>query len=201
MRVRRGAVPVLLWCLATAASIGVASLALRPVLRTAVPDDAVPAAAGEQGGREAVTQTLPPDPAFSVTPRPTIIADPSSAFSPPPGAPPTHGAASPSATAKATTAAPARIVDGWTVTTGPDGVDVYLRSFRSDGGDAVIRIRAGVVSLVTATPRDGYSVSQSQTEPSRLVVQFVASAGGAAWLVDCMWWQNAPHGEVTRIGS
>jgi hypothetical protein len=202
MRVRRGAVPVLLWCLATAASIAVASLALRPVLRTAVPDDSVPAAVGEQGGREAVTQTLPPDTAFaSAGPKPTIIADPSSAFSPQSSAPPTHGAASPSPTAKATTAAPARIVDGWTVTAGSDGVDVYLRSFRTDGGDAVIRIRIGVVSVVTATPRNGYSVSQAQTEPSRLVVQFIASSGGAAWLVDCMWWQNAPHGEVTQIGS
>jgi hypothetical protein len=201
MRVRRGAVPVLLWCLATAASIGVASLALRPVLHTAVPDDSVPAAVREQGGREAVTQTLPPDAAFSAVPGPTVITDPSAAFTPPSSAPPTHGPAGPSASSRPTTAAPARMVDGWTVTTGTDGVDVYLRSFRTDGGDAVIRIRAAVVSVVTATPRDGYSVSQGQTEPTRLVVQFIATGGGSAWLVDCMWWQNAPHGEVTRIGG
>src|SRR5690349_13082380 len=118
MRVRRGAVPVLLWCLATAASIGVASLALRPVLHTAVPDDSVPAAVREQGGRQAVTQTLPPDAAFSAAPATT------SASSPPPSAPPTHGAASPSPSSRPTTAAPARTVDGWTVTTGSDGVDV-----------------------------------------------------------------------------
>ncbi|HTJ37078.1 MAG TPA: DNA mismatch repair protein MutL [Dactylosporangium sp.] len=200
MRVRRGAVPVLLWCLATAASIGVASLALRPVLRTAVPDDSVPAAVDEQGNREAVTQTLPPQ-LTGPPPAPTIVADPSSAFGPASSAAPTHGAATPSTAAKPTTGTPARMVDGWTVTSGADGVDVYLRSFRSDGGDAVIRIRAGVVSLVTATPRDGYSVSQAQTEPSRLAVQFVATGGGAAYLVDCMWWQDAPHGEVTRIGT
>ncbi|MFG2041083.1 hypothetical protein [Dactylosporangium sp. NPDC048998] len=202
MRVRRGAVPVLLWCLATAASIGVASLALRPVLRTAVPQDMMPAATDEErGNRAVVTQTLPAQATGSPRPEPTILSDPSSAFTPPTSAPPAHAGASAPGGQKPTTAAPARMVDGWTVTTGTDGVDVYLRSFRSDGGDAVIRIRAGVVSVVTATPRDGFSVSQSQTEPSRLVVQFVSSSGGAAYLVDCMWWQNAPHGQVTRIGS
>jgi hypothetical protein len=92
-------------------------------------------------------------------------------------------------------------VDGWTVTTDGEGVDTYLRSFRSEGGDAVIRIRDAVVSLVTATPRGGYSVSRSQTEPTRLVVQFISDGGNAAYLVDAMWWQNSPHGSVTRIGT
>ncbi|GAA2379685.1 hypothetical protein GCM10010170_086540 [Dactylosporangium salmoneum] len=197
--------PVLLWCLATTASIGVASLALRPVLRTAVPQDSVPVATDEQaGGREVVTQTLPPPSLDPPGPSPTIISDPGSAFSPPaspPPAPRTSGAAPTTAGARPTSAAPARYVDGWTVTTGSDGVDVYLKSFRTDGGDAVIRIRGGVVSVVTATPRDGYSVAQSQTEPTRLVVQFISSHGNAAWLVDCMWWQNTPHGDVTRIGT
>ncbi|MEV6925251.1 DNA mismatch repair protein MutL [Dactylosporangium sp. NPDC051485] len=212
MRVRRGAVPVLLWCLATTASIGVASLALRPVLRTAIPQDSVPVAADGQGGREAVPQTLPPPSVDSPAPAPTVIADPGSASSPPSSvaphphtsgaAPTTAGARPATATTTATTAAaPARSVDGWTVTTGSDGIDVYLRSFRTDGGDAVIRIRDGVVSVVTATPRDGYSVAQSQTAPTRLLVQFISASGNSAWLVDCMWWQNGPHGEVTRIGT
>jgi hypothetical protein len=188
----------MLWCLATTASIGVASLALRPVLRTAVPQDSVPVATDEQrGNREVVTQTLPPPSAAPSDPGTVIIEDPSSAFSLPPTT--ATRTSQPPPTQKTT--APARMVDGWTVTTGTDGVDVYLKSFRSDGGDAVMRIRAEVVSLVTATPRDGYSVSQAQNEPSRMVVQFVASNGGAAFLVDCMWWQAAPHGSVTRIGN
>jgi hypothetical protein len=202
MRLRRGAVPVLLWCLATTASIGVASLALRPVLRTAVPEESVPAAADETGDRKVVTQTIPPPPIDTGAPTSAAVtaskpAGGQPASSVPPAA--TTGAGSP--TPRPTTGSPARLVDGWTVTTGSDGVDLYIRSFRTDGGDAVIRIRAGVVSVVTATPRDGYSVSQGQTEPTRLVVQFIAGGGGSAWLVDCMWWQNAPHGEVTRIGS
>ncbi|MEV8517930.1 hypothetical protein [Dactylosporangium sp. NPDC051484] len=202
MRVRQGAVPVLLWCLATAASIAVASLALRPVLRTAVPQDTVPVQADEErGNREPATQTLPAHATGSPRPAPTVASGPRSTFTPPTSAPASHGSASTPAGQKPTTGAPARMVDGWTVTTGTDGVDVYLKSFRSDGGDAVIRIRAGVVSVVTATPRDGFSVSQSQSLPDRLVVQFVSSSGGAAYLVDCMWWQNAPHGQVTRIGS
>lgn len=197
MRVRRAAVPVLLWCLATTASIAVASLALRPVLRTAVPADSVPAAATEDAGdRPAATRTLAPLPG----PASTAPATPPRS-SPPSGPGTPRGSASPAAGQRSSTAAPARTVDGWTVTTGADGVDVYLRSFRTGGGDAVIRIRAGVVSVVTATPRDGYSVSQSQSDPSRLAVQFVPADGGVAYLVDCMWWQNGPHGEVTTIGG
>ncbi|MFI5910058.1 hypothetical protein [Dactylosporangium sp. NPDC051541] len=200
MRVEKGAVPVLLWCLATTASIGVATLALRPVLRTAVPQDTIPVAADDsRGDRPVTTQTLPP-PAVATSKPPTLApGDPKSTASAPPT---TAGAKTTSASppAQKTTAAP-RIVDGWTVTAGDDGVDVYLKSFRSDGGDAVMRIRAEVVSVVTATPRQGYSVSQAQTEPSRMVVQFVNGNGGAAYLVDCLWWQGGPHGEVTKIGN
>ncbi|MEV4512774.1 DNA mismatch repair protein MutL [Dactylosporangium sp. NPDC049525] len=193
MRVRRTAVPVLLWCLATAASIAVASLALRPVLHTAVPSDWLPVPAAEARG----PGDLIPQPGL---PPPSSPVGSSPAASPTPAAPRTSAAAT-SPTAKVTTGAPARVVDGWTVTTGSDGVDTYLRSFRSEGGDAVIRIRDGVVSVVTATPNDGYSVSRAQTEPTRLVVQFISAGGSAAYLVDAMWWQNAPHGTVTRIGT
>jgi hypothetical protein len=194
-------VPVLLWCLATAASVGVASLALRPVLRTASPADPVPAAATEErGNRQLITQTLPPpSPTDSPSPDPTYLSDPGSAFGLP-----TSEAATPRVSttpAKLPTTEAARLVNGWTVTTGGDGVDTYLRSFRSGGGDAVIRIRGGVVALVTATPRDGYSVSRSQSESNRLVVQFTAATGDIAYIVDCMWWQDAPHGEVTKIGN
>jgi hypothetical protein len=188
-------VPVLLWCLATTASIAVASLALRPVLHTAVPSDWLPVPAAEARG----PGDLIPQPGL---PPPTTAAS-AHASSPSPGvtsaAPRTSAAPTP--TAKPTTDPPARVVDGWTVTTGGDGVDTYLRSFRSEGGDAVIRIRDGIVSLVTATPRGGYSVSRAQTEPTRLVVQFVSDGGDAAYLVDAMWWQDAPHGTVTRIGT
>ncbi|WP_433075552.1 hypothetical protein ACQP1P_29420 [Dactylosporangium sp. CA-052675] len=200
MRVEKGAVPVLLWCLATTASIGVASLALRPVLRTAVPQDSIPVAAGDdRGDRKVATQTLPPPSAAPSTPDTVIIEDPSSAFTPPPTSPGATRTTQAPPTQKTT--APPRTVDGWTVTTGSDGVDVYLKSFRSEGGDAVVRIRAEVVSLVTATPREGYSVSQAQNEPARLVVQFVSDSGGAAYLVDCMWWQGGPHGSVTKVGN
>ncbi|MFC4997664.1 DNA mismatch repair protein MutL [Dactylosporangium cerinum] len=191
MRVRRAAVPVLLWCLATAASIAVASLALRPVLHTAVPSDSLPVPAAEaRGPGDLIPQPPAPSfasPATSATSRPATSAPPRTSAPPP--------------TTKATTAAPARIVDGWTVTTDGDGVDTYLRSFRSEGGDAVIRIRDAVVSLVTATPRSGYSASRAQTEPTRLVVQFISDSGNAAYLVDAMWWQESPHGTVTRIGT
>jgi hypothetical protein len=187
-------VPVLLWCLATAASIAVASLALRPVLHTAVPSDSLPVPAAEARGPGDLMPQPGLSPPSSASSPVTTSARPSTSSS----APRTSAAPPP---AKPTTGSPARVVDGWTVTTDGEGVDTYLRSFRSEGGDAVIRIRDAVVSLVTATPRGGYSVSRSQTEPTRLVVQFISDGGNAAYLVDAMWWQNTPHGSVTRIGT
>jgi hypothetical protein len=195
VRVRRAAVPVLLWCVATAASIAVASLALRPVLHTAVPSDSLPAPAAEAPGPGDLIAQPGPPPSSSAAGAPGRSPAPTGTRA----APRTSAAATP--TAKAITGSPARVVDGWTVTTGGDGVDTYLRAFRSEGGDAVIRIRDAVVSLVTATPRDGYSVSRAQSEPTRLVVQFVSGGGTAAYLVDAMWWLGAPHGTVTRIGA
>lgn len=190
---------MVLWCLATAASIVVASLALRPVLRTALPADSVHTAATEdRGNRQLITQTLPAPPSPTASPEDEpAVGDPKSAFDKPAGGrttAPTTAPAQPRTTA-------VRLVDGWTVTTGADGVDVYVRSFRTGGGDAVVRIRAGIVSLVTATPRGGYSVSRGQTQSNRVLVQFVADAGNVSYIVDCMWWQNAPHGEVSKIGS
>ncbi|GHJ48564.1 hypothetical protein Cs7R123_59060 [Catellatospora sp. TT07R-123] len=73
----------------------------------------------------------------------------------------------------------------------------YLRSFATAGGDAVIRIAAGAVHLVSATPRGTYRVAVSQTEPNRLVVQFYDT--GRQFLIDTMWWQEKPWAQVSDI--
>jgi hypothetical protein len=116
---------------------------------------------------------------------------------PPPAAPPSTVPASPSPSAPPTS--PGRVVDGWTVLTETDGSLTYLRTFASLGGDAAVKVRVGRATLVSATPRPGYTVIVLQPALSRVVVQFVA--GTRMSIVDAMWWNNAPWGEVTEVGG
>ncbi|GAA0902599.1 hypothetical protein GCM10009557_78620 [Virgisporangium ochraceum] len=91
------------------------------------------------------------------------------------------------------------MVDGWTVTTGDDGRPVYLRSFRVDGGQAVIRMTEGSVHLVTATPSAGYTVTTTQNEPGNLAVQFTEQ--NHYFVIHALWHNNAPFAQVSEVGS
>lgn len=192
VRLLRGWIPVLWWCAATLASIGVATVALQPVLRTATP------------GLAAAPLEHPAD--VARTPTPTLGPPPTTA--PPTLSPPASRGATPSPTRSrpvraTTTAAPsgtatAVIVDGWTVTTGEDGQPTYVRSFRLDGGQAVIRMTAGRVRLVTATPNPGYSVDTVQNEPGNLAVQFTEP--NHYFIIHAVW-HNGPFAEVSEAGS
>ncbi|WP_345540766.1 DNA mismatch repair protein MutL [Phytohabitans rumicis] len=171
----RGWVPVVGWCAATLASIGVATVALQPVLRTATPGVAAPPVE-RPAAAPSVTTGAPPVTPPSPTP-----------------------SRKPSATRAATTPAPAAAtVDGWTVTTGADGQTTYTRSFRVGGGQALIRMTPGRVQLVTATPNPGYSVDTVQNEPGNLAVQFTEP--NHYFIIHAVW-HNGPFAEVSEVGS
>jgi anaerobic glycerol-3-phosphate dehydrogenase len=91
------------------------------------------------------------------------------------------------------------VVDGWTVTTDSDGETVYVRSFRVDGGQAVIQMSEGKVDLVTATPSPGYTVQTVQNEPANLAVQFTEQ--NHYFIIHALWHNNAPFAEVSEVGS
>jgi hypothetical protein len=176
--------PVAGWLAATAASIVLASVALTPVLRTAAPEDTalnqLPAA-----------QTSFPAPLPEVTnppetPKPTKKIGPS----------PTTRAPKP----KSTTTPPTTTEDGWTVTTGDDGLRTYVRSFRVEGGQAVIKVTSdGVVALVTATPADGYAVQKVQDSPDNMAVYFNQTAH--SFIIHATWWDDKPFAEVSEVGQ
>ncbi|MEJ3746810.1 DNA mismatch repair protein MutL [Actinomycetes bacterium KLBMP 9797] len=175
------------WCAATLASIGVATVALQPVLRTATPDPAEPppALTAEAPLRPAPSPYPPPSPAPSPAPSASSGARESASSTPP--------------RTTATPAATATIVDGWTVTTGADGQPTYLRSFRTCGGRAVIRMTPGQVRLVSATPDPGFAVSSVQNEPDNLAVQFTEQ--NHYCIVHAMWHNNAPYAQVSEVGA
>ncbi|GAA2693950.1 DNA mismatch repair protein MutL [Actinoplanes palleronii] len=197
--------PVAGWFLATATSIVLSWVALLPVLNAARPDvgalpdiDQVPAAD--------IVAPLPA-PSTSSRPEPGRTAEPGQTSASPKGTkrpqhtkPATSPATEPTS-APATTTKPATTTeDGWTVTTGSDGVKTYVRSFSVEGGQAVIRMTSrGVVSLVTATPADGFAVEKTQTAPDDLAVYF--NETNHSFIIRAIWWNDAPFTEVNEIGS
>ena len=173
----RAVLPVLGWCAATLAAIALASVALLPVLRTGTPRPAdLPAGL-----------TVADPPAEAVTAPAPSSAGPPATSPTPPASPP------------ATRSAPPTVIDGWTVTTDADGRRVYVRSFRVDGGTAVIRMTEGRVFLLTATPNPGYRVETTQNEPGNLAVQFIEA--NHFFVIHAVWHNNGPFAEVSEVGG
>ena len=166
-------------------------MALLPVLRTGTPGAGEPVAEFA-AAPPAATVEPPAPPSVPPTSRP-----PSGAASdaPPSGAP--SGAAKSPTVPRSSQ--PVKVVDGWTVTTGSDGETVYVRSFRVDGGQAVIRMTGGRVHLVTATPANGYRVTTTQGEPGNLAVQFTEQ--DHYFVIHALWHNNAPFAQVSEVGS
>lgn len=181
--------PVAGWLAATAASIVLASVALTPVLRTAAPEDT--ALSSLQQLPAAQTSFPAPLPRVTNPPETTKPTPSKSKRTSPPTTPPRT---------KSTTTPPTTTEDGWTVTTGDDGVRTYVRSFRVEGGQAVIKMTSdAVVELVTATPADGYAVQKVQDSPDNMAVYF--NKTGKSFIIHATWWDDKPFTEVSQVGQ
>ena len=153
-----GWLPIAGWCVATATSIVLSSFALSPVLNAARADEnALPDLDQLPAADVAVTATTSatPPPAAPERPKPSVTSRPApSKTSRKPNTKPT----TPATTAPATTKPSTSTENGWTVTTGDDGVKTYVRSFSCEGGQVVIKMTSeGIVSLVTASASTGAS--------------------------------------------
>lgn len=190
--------PIAGWCVATATSIVLSSFALSPVLNAARADeDVLPELDQLPAADVTVTTTTSatPPPAAPQKPQPSVTsrATPSKTSRKPstkPSATPTTAPATKPSTSTE---------NGWTVTTGENGVKTYVRSFTCEGGQAVIKMTSkGIVSLVTATPADGYTVQKTGSE-TNLAVYFTSP--GRGFVIHAQWWNGAPLVEVSQIGS
>jgi hypothetical protein len=184
--------PVAGWLAATAASIVLASVALTPVLRTAAPEDTALSS----------LQQLPAAQTSFPAPLPEVTNPPDSATPTPRKSRSAKPSTTPSKTkpTNATTTPPTTTEDGWTVTTGDDGVRTYVRSFRVEGGQAVIKMTSdAVVELVTATPADGYAVQKVQDSPDNMAVYF--NKTGKSFIIHATWWDDKPFTEVSQVGQ
>jgi hypothetical protein len=181
--------PVAGWLAATAASIVLASVALTPVLRTAAPEDTALSS----------LQQLPAAQTSFPAPLPAITESPATKKPTPPPTPKRTKKTTPPTT-KSTTTPSTTTEDGWTVTTGDDGVRTYVRSFRVEGGQAVIKMTSdAVVELVTATPADGYAVQKVQDSPDNMAVYF--NKTGKSFIIHATWWDDKPFTEVSQVGQ
>lgn len=191
-------VPIAGWCVATATSIVLSSVALSPVLDAARADSgALPDVGRLPAAAEPETTTVLPSPDTTVPARTT---KPTPQRSRPTSAGPRPSSKSPSASEAP--AAPTKPVttteDGWTVTIS-DGVKTYVKSFTTGGGTAVIRMTGkGVVSLVTATPADGFRV-EKQGSDVNLAVYFHQT--GKSFIIHAQWFNDAPFVQVSEVGS
>ena len=191
------------WCAATLTSVALASVALLPVLRTATPDESALVSVDQLRDSGEVEPT--PQPSSITTSSPESEPDPTATSpsrtkSSKPSGTPSRSSATPSVTkttkpAESTTT----VEDGWTVTTDGDGTKTYVRSFRVEGGQAVIRMTEDVVKLVTATPSDGYSVATVQDSPNNLAVYF--NEVNHSFIIHAVWRVDRPFVEVSEIGG
>ncbi|MBB4747646.1 DNA mismatch repair protein MutL [Actinoplanes lobatus] len=190
-------VPIAGWCLATATSIVLGSVALSPVLTAARADNGALPDIDQLPAPAAVSETSDaPPPAETTAParttRPTTSAKPGRTR--PSSARPTGATTTPAATTKPATTTE----DGWTVTTS-DGVKTYVRSFTTEGGTAVVKMTSeGIVSLVTATPADGYRVEKTGSDVN-LAVYF--NETNHSFIIHAQWFNGAPFVEVSEVGE
>jgi hypothetical protein len=191
--------PIAGWCLATATSIALSSVALSPVLNAARADSGELPDIDQFPAPAAVSESSAAPPPQTADPTRTTKPAPSRSRSSAGPKPTSKSAsASESAPASSTTPPATSTENGWTVTTS-DGVKTYVKSFTTGGGVAVIRMTSlGTVSLVTATPADGYRV-EKQGSDVNLAVYFVRTDKG--FIVHAQWWNDAPFVEVSEVGS
>ncbi|MEU4691849.1 DNA mismatch repair protein MutL [Actinoplanes sp. NPDC023714] len=201
-------VPVAGWCLATAASIALSSFALSPVLNAAKPDVGALPDLGRVPAAEVAVTTTTEAPSPSVTSKPavekseTAAPEPSRTSRKPSSKPATADPTTP-ATTKPTTAPTSKPAttteDGWTVTTGEDGLKTYVKTFTTEGGRAVLKmVSDGTVFLVTATPADGYTVQKNGSD-TNLAVYF--NEPGHSFIIHAQWFNGSPFVEVSEVGE
>ncbi|MEU7903204.1 DNA mismatch repair protein MutL [Actinoplanes sp. NPDC049118] len=199
MRSHRSLVPVLGWCAATATSVALASVAMLPVLRAATSDESAVVSVDQLRDSGAIAPSPLPGSPPAASPEPGTSTTPSRTRTAKPGATPTRTSATPSARTTPPAQTTTTTEDGWTVTTDGAGDRTFVRSFRVDGGQAVIRVTEGEVRVVTATPSDGYSVATVQNSPDNLAVYF--NEVNHSFVIHVVWNVDRPFAEVTEIGQ
>ncbi|BBH65226.1 hypothetical protein ACTI_19110 [Actinoplanes sp. OR16] len=180
------------------------------MLNAATPDvGALPDLGRVPAAEVAVTTTTEtPSPAATRPPAPseeeseTATAEPSRTSRKPSSKPATTDPTTP-ATTKPTTAPTSKPAttteDGWTVTTGEDGLKTYVKTFTTEGGRAVLKmVSNGTVFLVTATPADGYTVQKNGSD-TNLAVYF--NETGHSFIIHAQWFNGSPLVEVSEVGE
>jgi hypothetical protein len=146
--VRRRLAYVLVWTLATTATMGASWLGIRSVLHAAAPSRTTPLSAVELR-QAAPTQTTPP---------------------PAPASPSRAPAAGPSPSASASPSA------SWTPVPHGDGGTAYRRTFRVRGGTVTCLVEPSGARVLDTQANRGFNTEQARPDPRSVMVSFISNA-------------------------
>ncbi len=178
--VRRRLAYLLIWTLATAATVGASWLGIRSVLQATAPQRTAPFSAAEL---RRMAPTTPPPLASTVAP--PIIAPTASLPAPASTSPAPTPAVSASPSPGATWAA---------VPTGSGG-PAYERTFVVRGGTVTLRVDQSEVRAVDAVAGSGFVVVHTRYDERSLLVSFLSAAHISRVFVT---WRDGPYAEVTE---
>lgn len=162
---------MLVWAVATAASVTLSWFGVRSVLRGTAYD--LPRALPITGVPTSSPPPAAPSPSHHRTPRPTPPAGPS-----------------PARTATRPPAHPAGRTPSASATPSPDAGTV--RAWTMAGGRVVLDLGPASASLVSATPNQGWQMRLWTSQPGWLRVTFTSASGSAASTVICAWNGHPP---------
>jgi len=160
-----------LWLATTVTATFMAWVGVRSVVAAAVPPRTQPLSAAEIRSATPAPNLGPTTPFGSLKPRPT----PAPALSTPP--------------------APSLPTDQWYPLADGHGGTAYLRSFHMAGGDAALRFAADSVTVISATPNQGYAVEVRPKATNELVVNFRSDSHLSQ--IDA-YWENGPRTHLSE---
>ncbi|QFZ19331.1 hypothetical protein [Saccharothrix syringae] len=182
---RRGLQYFAAWSASTAVAVVLSWLGIRSVLEAGVPERprAVAGPVQQSSAVPSTTTTTAVPTATTTTALPTTTTPE-----------PTTTTATPATTT--TTAAPPPLPSEQGTWTEQDGEQVYLRSFRLQGGVAAVRFAARDMQPISATPRQGFAATVEQ--PADAVVVEFTGPGHRSRLEAT--WVNGPQWRIVESG-
>ena len=167
---RRRLAYLLVWTLATTATVSASWLGIQSVLAAAAPSRTQPLSAAEL--REAAPRQASPSPTLPPSPPPSPSPSPR-----------------PSPTPSVTPAGQ------WTALSDGRGGTGYRRTFRMRGGEVTVWCAHGDVRALTVKPAQGYTVNRDQMNSENLLVSLQSRRHTSRVYVS---WRDGPYAELTE---
>ncbi len=170
---------ILVWLVATGATMAASWLALRSVLDVATPHRPTPLSAAD------LRRSPSPTGSTTAPGRPTT---PTTRASTPDLVPPPNP----------TSSKPSRTDTGWVMVADGHGGSAFQRTFHLGGGDLTVLADQREARVLSSRPKPGWTVFTSRYDYRTILVTFLSGQKISRVLVS---WRNGPYAEVTETVS